>query len=197
MELTQRQACARLETAGVHRPAALRVLACGLAGPARRVGGGPSRVGKLLYDERRVDALLQRRLVSSREPEGTLAPAALVVSTGPRRSDPDSACGWSGVDLSAPPDEQLEAVRRTRRMALGSYALAVLGRRAHGSIPLIVIVNGFVAVGADIIGIDLAAGRTRLDLRPPGPWFELIAEARVLVSLGSERRWLCVPAIHG
>jgi hypothetical protein len=124
------------------------------------------------------------------EPEHTLQPAALVIRTGPRRPDEQSGCGWSGVDLAAPIEEQFEAVRRTRAMSIAMYATAAIARQTHGSFPLVVTVSSFVALGADVVAIDVTGGRAVLTLRPPGDWFDPLAGARLDSGSGSERRWL-------
>jgi hypothetical protein len=193
-EVTQAEACRILGRAGLHRPAAARVLRCGFAGRPRPVGGGEQRVGSLLYPEPRVWDLVVRQFWRTRDPRHPLEPAALVVRAGPRRPSERSACGWEGVDLTAPGDEQFEAVRRTRRMAFGAYATAAIARQRSesGSVPLVVTVSGFVALGADVVGIGTGPGGTVLELREAGAWFEPLAEARVHSGAGSERRWLVI-----
>jgi hypothetical protein len=191
MEVTQQQACRILTKAGLHRPAAVGLLRAGFAGPARRVGG-TSRVGKLLYREQRVWDLVVRPMFGSEEPTHALDPAALVIRTGPRRPDQRSGCGWSGVDLSAPMEDQFEAVRRTRAMSMAMYATAVIARQIHGTFPLVVTVSSFVALGADVVAIDVTGGRTVLTLQPPGSWFDPLRHARLDSGPGPERRWLAI-----
>lgn len=151
-------------------------------------------MGSLLYPEPRVWDLVVRQFWRTREPRHPLEPAALVLRAGPRQPSDRSACGWEGVDLTAPHDQQLEAVRRTRRMALGAYAMAVIARQRSesGTVPLVVTVSSFVAVGADVVRIDTGPEGTVLTLRDPGAWFEPLAEARVHSGAGSERRWLVI-----
>lgn len=191
-EVTQAEACRILERTGLHRPAAVRVLQCGFAGSPRAVGGGAHQVGKLLDDERRVWALVARPFHRTRQPVHVLEPATLVVRSSPRRPSALSAYGWQGVDLTAPHEEQVEAVRHTRRMALGSYATALLTRREDGTLPLVVTVATFVALGADVVGIGVDEHGTHWRLREPGPWFDELADARIQSSPGAERRWLVV-----
>ena len=147
--------------------------------------------GKLLYREMLVRDLLNRHWCYARDlTTPAESGASLVIHSAPRRADDTSACGWSGVDLLAPVEEQLEAVRRTRRMGLGSYAQACLERQRRGHIQLVVTVGSFVALGADIVALDVRGGRTVLSLRPPGAWFARFDGARLETDLGAERRWL-------
>jgi hypothetical protein len=191
MEVSQQEACRILARAGLHRPAALRVLRAGFAGQPRAEGGSQSRPGKLLYREQRVWDLVVRPMFGTDEPAHSLQRAALVIRTGPRRPDEQSGCGWSGVDLGAPLAEQFEAVRRqTRQMSMAMYATAAIARQTYGSFPLVVTVSSFVALGADVVGIDLVGGRTVLDVRPAGAWFALLRRARLDSGPGFDRRWL-------
>lgn len=171
MEITQLEATKRLAGAGVHRPSAIRLLQAGFAGPARAVGGAV-RPARLLYDEGAVDRLVARPLSHARRPDAA------------------SACGWSGIDLSAAPEEQLEAVRRTRTMGLGAWAQAVHARRRDGVLRVVVTMDSFVALGADAVALDLRGGHTVLELTTPGPWFVPLASARLWSGLGADRRWL-------
>lgn len=75
-------------------------------------------------------------------------------------------------------------------MGLGSYAQACVERQRRGHIQLVVVVGSFIALGADIVAIDIRGGRTVLSLRPPGAWFAGFDGARLETDLGAERRWL-------
>lgn len=189
MEITQLEATKRLAGAGVHRPSAIRLLQAGFAGPARAVGGAV-RPARLLYDEGAVDRLVASPLLLTFPCTTPTAPAALVIRSHARRPDAASACGWSGIDLSAAPEEQLEAVRRTRTMGLGAWAQAVHARRRDGVLRVVVTMDSFVALGADAVALDLRGGHTVLELTTPGPWFVPLASARLWSGLGADRRWL-------
>lgn len=196
MEITQLEATKRLEAVGVHRPSAIRLLRAGFAGPARRVGG-TTRVRRLLYDERVVDDLCARPLVAARDPQHLLRPATMLVRTHLRRDDVRSECGWTGVDLLAPPQEQRAALSVTRRLGGGSWMVAVLALRRWGVIPFVATLEGFVAHCAEIVDFTTGAdGRAHLRLAEPGPWAVDLRDTRVEAGLGSERRWLVVPGVR-
>ena len=166
--LSQREAVERFTALGLDRESARRVLVCGLVPPVRR-GRGTT-----LYDERDVQAFLDRQRTDLPPWEEQFV---VVLRTQPRRADADSPVGWSGIDLTAPREEQLVAARAGGRGMSGvTQAYVALRAERDGAVPMLATVGGFVALAAEILGAvprdDSERRRPAWRLRAAGPWAE-------------------------
>lgn len=168
MVISGRQACALLAEAGVARTQGRRVLLAGLAGEAVQTSSA------LLYDEARVRDLAAWPELTSAEVLRA-CPHGLFVARVPGRQVPDAVReGWP---LSVP----IRVVLRLR---------AAEGR----PLPLIATVSGFVATGAEVVGVtpeQREARTSRLELAPPGAWFEQLRRRRF--DTGPGKSWLIWP----
>ena len=169
MLISQREACELLASARVTPRHARRVLASGLAGAPIRTRSA------LLYDERAVKALAARPIYETahlweRSPVGFFVARRDVSSDHSRaRLLQDLAGGWGAVS----PVTWIEMVWHVRDLV----------ETHRCGLPFVCTVAGFVVLGAEIVG----SGREGLMLADPGPWFDGLAEARLLVGPG--RPW--------
>jgi hypothetical protein len=164
--VTERTAAALFADLGIDRETARRVLRAGLVRPVQRMRG------VTLYRECELAAFVSRQLV---EPPEVTDGVVVVFRTHPRRADPDSPVGWSGLDLTAPPAEQLVAARAGGRgmSAVTRTYVSLLAQR-DGCVPMLATIGGFVGLAAEIIGPaphDAAERRSPAwQLRGAGAW---------------------------
>ncbi len=148
---------------------AARVLTAGLAGPATRQGSA------LLYDEERLDQLLDRPECASSELD-RWRPFIVRVD---RKQSFDSDATWG---------DRARAVAGPWRLPLPtSIHLAwhsSLDPTAGMRHPLIGVIADWVTVGAEITGYDDHNFR----LEPPGPWFDSFQDT--WLPLPPRRRWI-------
>jgi hypothetical protein len=166
--MTGREACAELERAGISAWRGRSALECGLAGTPTRTRAAH------LYDSRRVESLARRPVIDPWEMRSR-APGGFLLS---RRT--------VKVDV---PDDQLVAELSAMPQGMSPYTALSLrfadrctARRAEG-LPFIATVAGFVVLGAEVNGLEGG----RMVLRPPGAWFDGLAEAQF--PTGPGRPW--------
>jgi hypothetical protein len=165
--ISQREAQEHFGLLGIDRETARRMLLAGLVRPVHR------QRGATLYREADVLAFLRRYLVT---PPAVTDGILVVLRSHPRRADPASPVGWSGIDLTAPPDEQLVAARaggRGMSVVTRAYIRAVAER--DGCVPMVATVGSAVALAAEIlepVPREESAERRRPAwmLRPAGAW---------------------------
>jgi hypothetical protein len=158
--ISGRQATTVLFQAGLTRRQARRVLDTGLAGSPHRTAGSH------LYDADRVVGFAARPWLTETEVD-LLFPRELFIA----RRD---------IDVSAPEDVQLSAVRDNWDLSPWSRVLLRVRCAEHGFVPLVVTVGGFVVLGAEITDVFVAAPRRAvLALRAPGDWFEPVRGIRL------------------
>lgn len=169
MEVTTREAIRRIcELHMIGKVEANRVLIAGLAGPGQKVGSA------ILYDERRLAALLARPRCTDQTLD---AVRPLIVRLGRDRR----------FDLSKTWEEQAEVVRRNWYVPFFLGAMldrwgCLDGRR----FPLVATIASWVVFGAEVVGHTYdegappAANRSTpprtFQVEPPGDWFEPIKE---------------------
>jgi hypothetical protein len=119
-----------------------------------------------LYDVGQVIELAARPRLTETEIDG-LFPRELFIA----RRD---------IDVRAPEDEQLSAVRGDWDLSPWSRVLLRVRCAQHGSVPLVATVAGFVVLGAEITDVFVASTRHAvLALRGPGDWFESVRGKRL------------------
>lgn len=168
MLISGRAAAFRLESAGLHRRQARRLLATGFAGTPIRT------TSALLFDACRIDDLVRWPLAD--------------------QAELDEQCPWGifiarrDVDVLASRAEQLATVH-------GDWPLNMITRvylegriREHGFFPFVATVCGYVALGAEIVGGRVQEGHAVLDLRDPGEWFDELRYRRL--PSGPGRPWV-------
>lgn len=174
MLISAREATYVLASIGLDREATRRVLRAGLAGPAQLVGGTH------VFDGQRVSALAARQPVATAG-----APTTFVARVSPRQ----------GLDVTASFEDQVAAVRRGWPMSRIGPIVLRHAIELDGPMPFVATVGGLVAMGADIVGVAFDSDRiAALDLRAPGPWFDLFRERRL--PTGPGHPWLLWPR-HG
>jgi hypothetical protein len=155
MLVSSREACQWLAKVGLKRSSAQRVLDAGLAGEPTRTRGA------VLYDADRVRALVERPELTWGDMVG-LCPAGFFVS---RRA----------FDVTRTHDEQLAAARcGWADVSVWRWVAVEFQISQQGSLPFLATVSGCVALGADIVGVRRGS---ELELEPPGPWFEAVADS--------------------
>ena len=151
------------------RKQARRLLAAGLAGPPVVT---PTA---LLYRAVVVDDLTRWPLV-----DGTAVDAACPSGVFVARRN---------FDVMSPRRAQLGVLREGWDLSPWTrvWIRAVCAR--DGRLPFVATVAGFVVLGAEIIGVALAAERRcRLEFRDPGMWFDTLRSARF--PTGPGRDWV-------
>lgn len=151
MLISGRQAANELAAVGLPREQARRLLLAGFAGPAERVSG------TLLYDYARVRALVHWPVIE-RDQRREACPHGLFV----QRS-------WRGIDVRAPFEETLARLRL--RWWLSPFARVQIraGIDDEGGFPFVLLVSGYVAFVADIVGLRVHHRKdTELVLGGPG-----------------------------
>jgi hypothetical protein len=171
--ITQREAAFVLAEIGLGRAQARQLLTCGLAGPGLRTSGA------VLYEADRVRDLATRAFVD----EGTLAgacPRGIYVARLARAASFDASLPWS---------VRAQMVACQPSMPPMTRALIAARVAAIGSIPWIVTICGFVALGADAVQVMRDhGGGTAFRLEEPGPWFDMV-EGRCFPT-GRGRHWV-------
>jgi hypothetical protein len=167
--ISSRAAEAKLGKVGLSRKQARRVLAAGFAGPP------VVTLGALLYRAADVAALARWPLV-----DGTAVDAACPSGVFVARRD---------LDLAAGRAEQLEALREGWDLSSWTRVWIRVVCENDGRLPFVTTVAGFVALGAEIIGVALTGERQcRLELRDSGAWFEALRSTRF--PTGPGRDWV-------
>lgn len=167
MEINGREAARRIgERHLLSRDQARRVLASGLAGPARRTKG------VVLYDADRVEALLARPMCAY-ETLDRIRP--FIARLGRGRS----------LDLGATWAEQADVARRGWRLPLlTGVMLRRLGSLGPDRHPFVATLGGWVVLGAEITGWSVddqptprrSALRCSFHLEEPGDWYDALAD---------------------
>jgi hypothetical protein len=150
------------------------LLRSGLAG--RGVITGPG----VYFDRDAVRALADRPWLD--EPAQQAAcPAGAYIARLSRADPPDLTRTW--VDV-------VDRLDRVPRMPAMTAALLEVSVSAGGRLPWVATLNGFVVVGADLLGLTVGDdGSNRFRLEPPGAWFEVWRGARLRGSRGG-RPWV-------
>jgi hypothetical protein len=169
VQVTARQAAARLEAAGIGGRQARRVLSAGLAGVPVVTPGA------VLYDLALVEALRLRPQIDE-EHVDTACPWGLFIA---RRE----------IQVGAPTAEQLAAL--SPGWAFSPWTSVWLRSRIerHGHVPAVATVGGFVTIGAEIVETrGDGAGAYALIVRGPGSWFDAFRGHRL--PTGPGRPWV-------
>ncbi len=163
--LSERAACERLRGVGLGRRHGQRVLASGLAGAPIRL---PSAV---LYPAHRVDQLLTWRPLDGDELDAA-CPGGVFI-------------GRRALDPTVPAACRIDEAGEGWSLDLFSRVWILHRVDQHGSLPFVVTVGGFVALGADIVGLRTTAQRQpALELREPGAWFGALQQRRLVTGAG-------------
>ena len=175
MKLTARAAAETISAAhNIGLRDAARVLTAGLAGPAIRQGSA------LLYDEQSLDRLLDR-------PECPVSELdrwrPLVVRVG-RKQAFDVGASWNERARGVAGPWRLPLPTSIYLARLSSLRSSISGAPAGMRHPLIGVVAGWVAVGAEITGYD----EGRFLLEPPGHWFDSFQDT--WLPLPPRRSWI-------
>jgi hypothetical protein len=188
MLVSAREAARVLAEVGLTWEQARRLLRAGFAGPGTRTAGS------LLYDAAQVRALLNWPDVDELDLAEACPDELFVARFEPQRS----------LDLLEPRDRQLKAVRRSWDLSLWTRVRLQHRVRQLGAVPFVGTVGGFVAMGADIVGLTLdrqsgegpavRKGATsklggdreliRFELSEPGEWFETLRGRRLRTGRG-------------
>lgn len=191
-----REAAERLGALGVDRQAARRALLAGLAGRGER------RRGALLYDAARVDAVAERAAeemdlgAADDLPEQCRA-GTFVVRLPPRIDDTGPGRTWRGVDLHVPLKEQHDAARMWFRTSVWTRTMIRMRAERDGHVPFVATVGSFVALGADITGVDLEDRGVAFRLSEPGEWFDAWRGRRLATGAGGPWQWWAPQANAG
>lgn len=159
--VSAREAAELFRKCGVSRRQAVLVLRSGLAGTPERTAGAH------LYDRQRVEQLCGWPTLRADE-VAQVGPVGAFV--GRRAVQPPVtlhavAAGW---DISP-----------WSRLSFRGWITQT------GALPFICTVGGFVALGADLVGLTFEEDRsTRLELEPPGEWFGAVRGHRLLLGRG-------------
>jgi hypothetical protein len=176
MLVSQREASRLLERAGLTRNRSRRLLASGMAGEP------VATAGALLYEAERISELAARPVVSEERLMGA-CPGVLFVA---RRDLP----------LSAPCVEPLAVLAGGWPISSATALYLDLWIERHGYVPLVATICGFVAAGAEIVGVTSDPDGTptfrdpliaRFDLRGAGDWFDVFEHHRL--DTGPGRAW--------
>jgi hypothetical protein len=169
--ITGRQATARLSGAGLPPRQARQVLDAGFAGTPIRTSAA------LLYDLGAVDALTLRPRLHPGELD-ELCPLGAFVARAGRRS----------VDVRQSNRQRLGGFREGWALGpINAAWLAIHVERSARGLPFLITVAGYVAGGADIVGVRAGPGRTYdLDLVAPGPWYAGATGRRLRTGPGRE-----------
>lgn len=155
-----------LGAAGISRTMTCRILAAGLAGDAIRTASAT------LYDASRVRDLLERPPV---DVDHLPAP-----------------CDRALLEIRVPPDSTSESRTRIGNASpILRMQLRVLAER-HGFLPTVFSCCGFVLGGSEVTGaLALPDSHCRLQVRPPGAWFESFEGRRLHSTAGNPwRLWV-------
>ena len=202
--MSGREAADALRVVGVPRESARQALLSGAAGVGRRTRGS------IRYDAAQVHGLVERVRACRALEEGATAEWGLapecregifVARVRPREPEVSTRRSWKGADMTAPTDEQLDAVRMWWRVATLTRIWFRFRIGRDGFVPFVATVGGFVTLGAEMIGLESAwlegepnraekRGRyawslaTAFTLRPAGAWFEPLRGGRLPVTHG-------------
>jgi hypothetical protein len=166
--LSGRQAAQVLAGGGLNRSRAQQVLAAGLAGEPIRTSSA------LLYDAARVQALVERPVVTWRD-VAAMDLHTLFVARGevdPRQSRLD----------------QVRALSETWRFQLFTGVELKWRVEKFGPVPFLATVCGFVAFGAELSQFRPRALEGAGSVSEPGPWFEAFRDTRF--PSGPGRPWV-------
>lgn len=171
--MSGREARARLEQADISGGRARSALEHGLAGPPVRTSAAH------LYDGERVEALANRKVIDPWEMRARASRGFLVS----RRA----------VSVDVAHAELLDELSAMPRGMSPYTALSLLFADWHvDGLPFVATVAGFVVLGAEVSGVEGG----RMLLRPPGAWFDGMADAQF--PTGQGRPWtLQEPRVWG
>jgi hypothetical protein len=171
--ISERGAAEILTSVGISREQARLLLHTGVAGPGERVGR------TTLYDETRV------REVASRPPVDEhhlrrVCPVGVYVARLARDRSLDTSAAW---------EDQARAVApQTPLPPMTGAVIGVRHRLAGGRLPWVATVSGFVVFGGEATGWRRDEdGSSVVDLEPPGPWYQHVAER--WFAFGRGRHW--------
>jgi hypothetical protein len=167
MLISGREAAGILAGAGLAREQARRLLLAGFAGDGLRTRGS------LLYDAANVSRLAEWPIVEASDLAG-VCPDGVFLQRA-----------WRGIHVEASHADQLAALRL--RWWLSPWARVQLrdGIATRGHFPFVATVSGYVAVGGDIVALDLHGPRdTELRLAEPSDWFSALRGRRYEPGLG-------------
>lgn len=167
--ISGRAAAVLLGDAGLAPAQAHVVLAAGLA-------GRPVQVGRLLgYDRAAVEQLVARDVVTKASAPEACRLGTLVLRVG-RGHDPRTP--WE-------PGEKFS--RGWPIAASARWTLHWRTRREH--VPCLVTAAGFVAAGADIVGVGVLGSLTYLTTADPGAWWTEVEGRRLPTGRGTSWTW--------
>lgn len=157
-------------------------LAAGLAGSPMRLRNSH------LYLRERVEEIASWPQVTA----DALPCRAFVARLGSRTPMEDADRGWMGADVTAPRAEQLDAARMWWRFSSGSANELAALLAAHGEVPLIGTVGGWVAVVAAIVDVPVWSpeGLASFPVRAEPPsWAPGVANHRLASGPGGPWVW--------
>lgn len=170
MYVSGREAAAILAEAGLTRERSRRLLHAGFAGEGLRTRGA------LLYDEALVYALLERPVVDMGRFSASCPDGAFVLRA------------WRGIRVGAPLEAQVAELRMRWWLSPWARLHMRIAMELRGHFPFLVTVSGFVAVGADLVGLRLERGperiETRLVVKGPGGWYDDLRGCRLDTGAG-------------
>ena len=173
MLISERASSQILTSVGISREQARLLLHTGVAGPGERVGSST------VYDESQVREVAARPPVDEHRLMRA-CPVGVYVARLARDRSLDTAASW---------DERARAV--APQPPLPPMTAAVVGvrhRLAGGRLPWVATVSGFVVFGGEATGWRPAwDGSSVVDLDPPGPWYQVVAER--WFAFGRGRHW--------
>jgi hypothetical protein len=171
--ISERASAEILTSVGISREQARLLLHTGVAGAGERTGTST------LYDESRVREVAARPTVDEHR-LAQVCPVGLYVARLARDRSLDTSATW---------EEQARAV--APQPPLPTMTAAVLGvrhRLAHGRLPWVATVSGFVVFGGEATGWSRSGdGASVVDLERPGRWYRDVAER--WFAFGRGRHW--------
>ncbi|HEX3932550.1 MAG TPA: hypothetical protein VHW64_17780 [Nocardioides sp.] len=134
----------------------------------------------LYFDRDAVRALADRPWLDESAQQAA-CPAGAYIARLPRADPPDLTRPWADV---------VDRLDRVPRMPAMTVALLDVSVSAGGRLPWVATLDGFVVVGADLLGLTVGDdGSNRFRLERPGEWFEVWRGARLRGSRGG-RPWI-------
>ncbi|WP_067437509.1 hypothetical protein [Nocardioides jensenii] len=192
--LSARQAAAVLVDMGVTRASARRALLAGVAGPGLRLRGS------LLYDERRVRALVRPHLQAPDLVESVQRPC-FVARVGEGVLQTGNGEAQTSEEVRRCEEQARRALEPGWHMSWLTRMLLGLRVERRQPMAFIGLVGGFLAIGAEVTAIHgsqrdhagtAQAGmqQATLTLEAPGAWFEQFAGRHLPMSFRA--RWTTI-----